>query len=252
MNHDDHAKKHGRNNGMIMTRFHHDHGTIMAWLWWVCGCRSKCVIGADNSLASSGMLCRVSSFTFDMSSVSLFLDAFSREALTPTRPLRSEFADTLVASRPEDAFIDLIASSILGATTFSIAVKIEFCILSSTVSTILLISLSILSLKHLSKVFTVIALPLTTESLLEVPTVKSWSLVPSLTTAFSNLSLTSLPIIISWSKSSNWLRSLLFDCLFLRVETMFVLITELYWEMRINSNTKSKMTLQIVKLAKDF
>ena len=59
------------------------------------------------------MLCRVSSFTFDTSSVSLFLDVFSREALTPTRSLRSDFAETLVASRPEDAFIDLIASSIL-------------------------------------------------------------------------------------------------------------------------------------------
>ena len=58
-------------------------------------------------------------------------------ALIPTCSLRSEFADTLVASRPEDAFIDLIASSILGATMFSIAVKIAFCILS--VSMILLI-----------------------------------------------------------------------------------------------------------------
>ena len=49
-------------------------------LWWVCGCRSKCVSGPDNSLTSSGILCRVSIFTFDTSSVSLFLDAFSKEA----------------------------------------------------------------------------------------------------------------------------------------------------------------------------
>ena len=42
----------------------------------------------------------------------LFPDAFSKEALNPTSSLRSEFADTLVASRPEDAFIDLIANSI--------------------------------------------------------------------------------------------------------------------------------------------
>ena len=59
------------------------------------------------------MLCQVSSFTFDTSSVPLFLDALSKEALIPTRSLRSKFADTLVASRSEDAFIDLIASSIL-------------------------------------------------------------------------------------------------------------------------------------------
>ena len=89
------------------------------------------------------MLCRVSSFTFDTSSVSLFLDALSKEALIPTRSLRSKFADTLVTSRPEDAFIDLIANSILGVTMLSMAVKIAFYILSSTVSTILFISLSI-------------------------------------------------------------------------------------------------------------
>ena len=34
---------------------------------------------------------------------------------------RSELAMTLVASRPEDAFINLIANSILGATILSIA-----------------------------------------------------------------------------------------------------------------------------------
>ena len=78
------------------------------------------------------MFCRVSSFTFDTPNVLLFPDAFSKEVLIPTCSLRSEFADTLVASRPEDAFIDLIASSILGATIFSIAVKIAFCSLSST------------------------------------------------------------------------------------------------------------------------
>ena len=71
------------------------------------------------------MLCRVSSFAFDTPSVLLFLDAFSKEALIPTCSLRSEFADTLVTSRPEGAFIDLIASSILGAAIISIAAKIE-------------------------------------------------------------------------------------------------------------------------------
>ena len=64
------------------------------------------------------MFCRVSSFTFDTTNVLLFPDAFSKEVLIPTCSLRSEFADTVVASRPEDAFIDLIASSILGATIY--------------------------------------------------------------------------------------------------------------------------------------
>ena len=133
------------------------------------------------------MLCRVSSFTFHTPNVLLSPDAFSKEVLIPACSLRS--ADTLVTSVPEDAFIDLIASSILGATMLSIAVKIAFCILSSTVSKILLISLPILLLKHLSNVFTLSAFSLTTELLLEVPTVKSRSLVPSLTTVFSCLSL---------------------------------------------------------------
>ena len=67
---------------------------------------------------------------------------------------RSEFAVTLVASGPVDAFIDLIANSTLGATVQSIAVKIAPCIPFLTASTLLLISVSTFSLKHLSKVFT--------------------------------------------------------------------------------------------------
>ena len=46
-------------------------------------------------------------------------DEFSKEALIPTCSPQSEFAVTLVASCPEDAFIDLIANSILGATMLS-------------------------------------------------------------------------------------------------------------------------------------
>ena len=197
-------------------------------MWWVCVCRSKYVPGIDNSLTSSGMLCRVSSFTFDVCRLLLFPDGFSKGALIPPCSPRSEFAVTLVTSRPEDAFIDPIAISIFGATMLSIAVKIAFCILFSTVSIILLMSLSIRSLKHLSKVFTLTVISLTAILLLEIPMVKSRSLVPSLTTTFSCLSLAVLSIITSWSKSSNWLRSFLFDCLFLRVETMLVLITQLH------------------------
>ena len=129
----------------------------------------------------------------------LFPDAFSTEVLIPTCSLHSEFAATLVASRPEDAFIDLIASWILGATLLSITVQIAFWILSSTVSTKLFSSLSILSLKHFSKVLTFTAFSLVAELLLEVPMVKSRSLVPSLTIVFPCLSLGALPIIISGS-----------------------------------------------------
>ena len=31
MNHDDHAKKHGRHHGMIIAMFRHYHGKIMTW-----------------------------------------------------------------------------------------------------------------------------------------------------------------------------------------------------------------------------
>ena len=154
-------------------------------LWWVCGCRSSWDSGTDNALTSSGMLCRVSSFTFDICRKMLFSDAISKEAFIRTCSPRSEFAVTLVTSCPEDACIDLIAISILGATMLSIAVHIAFCILSSTVPRMLLIYLSILSLKHLSKNFKFTILLLFAVFLLEVPTVKSRSLVPSLTTMFS-------------------------------------------------------------------
>ena len=98
---------------------------------------------------------------------------------------------------------------------------------SSTVSTILSISLLVLSLKHLSKVFIITIFSLAAELLSGLPTVSFWSLVPSLIIAFSCLSFTVLPIIISRSKSSNWLRSFVFDCLFLGVETMLLLVDEL-------------------------
>ena len=78
----------------------------------MCVCRSKRVFGTDNSFTSSGMLCRVSSFKFDTFSTLLFPDAFSEEALIPTYSPCSEFAVTLVASRPENALIELIDSQI--------------------------------------------------------------------------------------------------------------------------------------------
>ena len=72
----------------------------------------------DRQLTSSGMLFRVSSFTLLAYSTLLFPDEFSKEALIPTCSPRSEFAETLVASRPEDAFINPIANSILGQQSY--------------------------------------------------------------------------------------------------------------------------------------
>ena len=72
----------------------------------------KRVSGSDNSLTSSELLFRVSSLTFDTYITLLLTDAFSKEALISTCTPRSEFAVTLVTSRPEDAFTDLIADSI--------------------------------------------------------------------------------------------------------------------------------------------
>ena len=71
------------------------------------------------------MLFRVSSFTFDSCNILLFSDAFSKKALIPACSPRSEFAVTLVAFHPEDAFIDLFANSILGAKMLSIAVELH-------------------------------------------------------------------------------------------------------------------------------
>ena len=142
------------------------------------------------------MLFQVSSFTYDIFNTLLFSDAHSKKAVIPTCSPRSEFAVTLVASRPEDAFIDLLYTSILGATKLSIAVKIAFWILSSTVSSILLISLSVFSIKQFSQVFTFSVFSLVTQLLPEVPTVKSRSLETSLSNIISRLSLAMLPIVI--------------------------------------------------------
>ena len=170
----------------------------------MCVCRSKCAPETDNLLTSSGMLFRVSSFPFDICCTLLFPDAFSKKAILPTCSLHSKFAATLVASRQEHAFTDLIANSIIEATMLPVAVKIAFCIPSSTVSTILLLSLSILSLNHLSKVFTFTVLSLIAKLLLEASMVKFRSWVTSLTTEFSWFSLAALPIMISWSNLIGW------------------------------------------------
>ena len=212
-------------------------------LWWVCRCRSKCVSGTDNSLTSSWILFRVSSFLFDTSCVLFLSDTFSREVVTPICSPRSELAIALVASPSEGAFIDLIANLILKLLLLPTAIKKAFWILSSTVSTTWPIFLSIRPLKHFSKVFTITTFSLTAWPPSELPIVNSWSAVLSMTVAFSCLLFIALPIITTWSKSYNWMRSLLFHCLFLRVETTFVSINHLYlknWKKMVNQQRNRK------------
>ena len=147
-------------------------------VWWVCGCRSKCESGSDNSLTSSGFMFRVSSFAFNTWTVLFLSDKFSKRALIPMCSPHSELATTLVASHPEDAFFDLMANSILGVIIVYIAVKIAFWILSFTVSTIVPISPSIFSLKHFSKVFAFTTFSITAGPPSDLPRVNSWSTAP--------------------------------------------------------------------------
>ena len=97
-----------------------------------------------------------------------FKIVFSKRAVVAKYSPRSGFAVTFVGSCPEDSVFNLIANSILGAAIMSMAVKIAFWIMSSTVSAILLIPLSIFSLKYLSKIFTVTVFSLLTKILPEV------------------------------------------------------------------------------------
>ena len=157
------------------------------------GFLSKHVSGTDDSLTSSRLLFRASSFTFDTYNALLFSDAFSIRGSKPYMFPIFCFAVTLVASRPQDAFTDLIANLILGATIVSKAVKSALWILSSTVSRKLLVSLSIFPIKHLSKVFIFTVFSLVIKLLPGVPSVKFRSQVPSLTTVSSCVSLVVLP-----------------------------------------------------------
>ena len=127
-----------------------------------------------------------------------------------------------------DGFTDLTANSILGVRIISIAIKIAFWILSSTVSTMLPFSLSILSLKHIPKVWTFTTFFLAVKLLPLLSTVNVCSVVPSLPTTSCSPLFATLPIMISWSKSSNWLGSFLFNCFFSRVQTVFALTSKIY------------------------
>ena len=83
---------------------------------------------------------------------------------------------------------------------FEFAVNNAFKILSSTVLTILIISLSIFSLKHFSNVWTFTAFSLVVETPYLLLTVKSGSTEPLSVITFCCSQLTAIPMITSWSK----------------------------------------------------
>ena len=72
------------------------------------------------------ILFRESSFVLNKCSVLFPSDTYSQQTEFTMCSPSSEFATKLVTTRPEDAFFDLIASSILGLFSLSIMVKIAF------------------------------------------------------------------------------------------------------------------------------
>ena len=163
--------------GKPKTSFDYVFGSTSVMSVWL-------LVGTDESHTSSGMIFWVSSFVWNTCNVLFLPDTFSNGAEIPMCSPRSDFAMTLVTSHPEDAFFELCAHSILVVIILSIAVKFAFWILSPTVSAILPISLSIFSLKHLSKVFTFNKFSLAAGLLSELLTVISWATVSSFTVAF--------------------------------------------------------------------
>ena len=171
---------------------------------------------------------RLSSFVFNACSALLFPDTFSKEAIILVHSTCYEFAVTLIAFCPGDTFISLTVNSFLVIILQTIAVKIEFLILSATVSTNLPISQSRLTLKHRSNDCRFIEISLVDKLLPAILTVSSWLPVLSFTTTFCFLLLAPLPAILSWPNSSNWLESLLLDSILLSVETKFALMDEIH------------------------
>ena len=92
----------------------------------MCACWSKCGPGTKNSLTLSGILFQLSRFALTTCNMLFLSDKFSKGEVVPLCPPHSQFAMTMVAFRPEDAFFDLIANSISGVTLPSIAVRIAF------------------------------------------------------------------------------------------------------------------------------
>ena len=146
------------------------HHEMSVWLPTKC---SKSLPRTQKNSNSSGRFLQVSSFAFITWNVLILPDTFSREAVILIRYPRSEFAVALTLSGLENKIIDLTAISILGVKILSIEVKIAFWILYSSMSTMLSISLTILSSKHLSEHWTFTELSLTVKLLPRILTVVS-------------------------------------------------------------------------------
>ena len=150
-----------------------------------------------------------------------------QEAVIPICSPHSKLVVTLAATCPEDKFNDLAANLIIGVMMLSMVVKILFWILSSTVSTLFPIFLPIQSVVHLLSIWTFTVFSLVVGLPLILLTLNSRSTGPLFITTFCLPLLTASPIITSWLKSSNWLRSLLFFAPF-SGELKPYLICELY------------------------
>ena len=98
---------------------------------------------------------------------------------------------------------DVTANSSLWVMIISIAVKLAFWILSSSVPTILPISLSNLSVKHFSNVWIFTVSSLVIGVLASLITVNSWSTGPLSNRTFCLSIFEASPMISSWSESSN-------------------------------------------------
>ena len=98
-----------------------------SYLWWVCACGSKIDLNAGKLPSSIFSLFQVSSFLLWLIWKSVRLDAVMNgvSSVFPEKSFWSRFWTALLVPCPNDLLINLMASSILGITTLSIAVKIS-------------------------------------------------------------------------------------------------------------------------------
>ena len=197
-------------------------------LWYVCVCWSKLVSKTKNSLATSVLCLRVSSFKSVSRKVLFLSDAFPSGAEIPSYFPCSKFAVTQLMSHPDEAILDTIAISIFGVKILSIAVKIAFWILTLTSSTTLCISLVILSIGFLSNVWTNTEISLAAAELSLLLTTIHQSTRGLSKKEVLSLNIRCLNKKTSCSKSLTSLKTLLLCCFFFQVETMFVLTSDLH------------------------
>ena len=155
-----------------------------------------------------------------------FSDMFTKETVIPLHTRRSRLALTLVASRPEDAFLTSLLTQSLAN---NIIYRSQYRVPDPIFNRVNNINhfLSVFWSKHLFNVWTFNVFSMVVEILSQFLTVNSRSTVSSLNKRFCSPLFAVSPKISSWTKSSTWLRSLFFCCFF-RVETMVALTSELH------------------------